>query len=511
MNAKLLATLIGAIGLVVAVIVGSTIGESTYLPIGIGLGVLLFWCFFAFYGPGATIEAKLLATLIFGYTTFQRMFADIHFRQWLYIGELGLAAIFVLVLSRIAFRKGTVVPPISLTVPIMALLVFGGLRFLLVDVGEYGFLAARDFATVYYMLFYFIGYTVGQNSTSAQLVKRTFRYGVVFYIILISILRVIAKGGALFKAWMLLGTRDMAVIVPAVGCLLCVLYSTYPKRRLWLLAIGVVPLMLLLLNLERSSYLAFAAALLVLTYAQSTNMTIFAAKLATGAMLVAISIIGISVYSQVTHDHVLDPIVEKATHIFDIDAIRSSKTATAGSTDTSAEESNRWRTTWWTVVYKDTMAHSPIFGLGFGYDLTAKFIREYYADRGGEQMARNPHNIVFTFLGRTGLLGATLFVFFIILFFRNVFDVARAVRRRVRSPADLELWLIVLVILIVSLFSHTLEGPMASIPFWSFLGIAAAEEIRFRNSSKQKVMAMPTKEQAGDALVSAGRSLRPSI
>jgi hypothetical protein len=497
--------------LVIALFVGAIIGQSTYLPIFIGLGVLLFWCFFAFFGPGASTEGKLLAVLIFGYTTFQRMFADIHFRQWMYIGEIGLAAISALVLARVAFRKGKVVPPLSLTWPILALLIFGILRFLLVDVGEYGLLAARDFATVYYMLFYFIGYTVGHDVTSARLVKRTFRYGVAFYIVLIWILRVVAKGGPLFEARMLLGTRDMAVIVPAVGCLLCILYSNYPRRRLWLLAVGLVPLILLLVNLERSSYLAFATGLLALSYAQSTNTTAFAVKLATVFMLVTISIVGIYLYSQVSHDHVLDPIVEKVTHIFDLDAIRTSHTATAGNADTSAEESNRWRTTWWRVVYRDTMAKSPIFGLGFGYDLTLQFIREFYAGRGGETTARNPHNIVFTFLGRMGLLGASLFVFFILSFFRNVFTVARAVRRRTRSSADLELWLIDLVILVVALFSHTLEGPMASIPFWSFLGIAAAEEIRFRNASKQEAMTPPSAEAVRNVPVGAENILRRSI
>src|SRR5207302_10155791 len=138
-----------------------------------------------------------------------------------------------------------------------------------VDFSVYGMLAARDFATVYYMLFYFIGYTVGSEPVSARLVKKIFRYGVVLYIIMIWILRIIAKGGVLYDIRIYLGTRDMAVIVPAVGCLLCVLYSTYPKRRLWLLGIAIIPLVLLLVNPERSSYLAFTVGLLILTYAGS--------------------------------------------------------------------------------------------------------------------------------------------------------------------------------------------------------------------------------------------------
>lgn len=496
MNVKITVAIAAFVGLIVAVFLGSIIGNSSYLPILIGLGIVFFWGFFAFYGPGATPESKLLAALIFGYTTFQRMFADIHFRQSIYIGEIALAALLLLTMARVATRKGTVVPPLSLTVPIVALLVFGTLRFLLVDVGEYGIVAARDFATVYYMLFYFIGYTIGSDPVSARLVKKTFRYAVVLYIILIWVLRAIAKGGALFEARMMLGTRDMAVIVPAVGCLFCLLYSTYPKRRLWLLAVGLVPLVLLLVNFERSSYLAFAFGLLILTYTTATNMTVFAAKLFVGMLLIAISIIALSLYSQMSHNYVLEPIVEKVTHIFDIDAVRTRHISVAGSTDTSAEESNRWRTAWWHIVYRDTMAKSPIFGLGFGYDLTARFIREYYADRGGEEMARNPHNILFTFLGRMGILGALLFAFFLLLFFRMVFSVAHTVRRRKRPLGDLELWVTCTVIVIVALFSHTLEGPMASIPFWSLLGIAVAEEIRFRKAGKPQTIGTSRVEPA---------------
>ena len=67
----------------------------------------------------------------------------------------------------------------------------------------------------------------------------------------------------------------------------------------------------------------------------------------------------------------------------------------------SSAANNQFRTVWWTTVYNETMQKGPWFGLGFGYDLTAGFLRAYFPT-GGEDTAstRSPHSILFTVLGR---------------------------------------------------------------------------------------------------------------
>lgn len=477
MNARLIPIIVAVLGLLIAVLVGSLIGDGSYWPVLIGLGIVSVLCFFVVFGRSVEMEARIAAVLIFGYTTFQRIFAELNIGRTLYVGEFGLAAILAFLLARIAFQKFNPLPSHPLTIPISLLLVFGVLRFALVDFKTFGLVAGRDLATVYYMMFYFVGYGIGREPRTARFVLRTFHYGILFYVPLICLLRLAAP----LNRWIewgsvALGTRDMASIVPAVGFLLCILYSARSRRPLMWLGVSFVPLGTAIMGTERSAYLALAAGTLMVLFVISRNAGGFIARLGGIAVLLAVAIGMLVVFEQITQSGHLTLAAEKVQNIVDFSAFEARNSATAGTSGSYSEETNRWRTTWWTIVYKETMDKSPWFGLGFGYDLTRRFIREYYADR-GEVTARNPHNIVFTFLGRTGLIGAGLFCILLLLFAQNVIRVVGAVRKRVQPVENLESWLITFTIVVMALFSHTLEGPMASIPFWTFLGIGVAQQI----------------------------------
>jgi len=480
MNAKLLTGIVAVLGLLLALLIGTAIGEGTYLPIYIGLGVVFLLSFFLLFGRSVSPEAKMVAALIFGYTSFQRLFAELNIGRTVYVGEVGLALILAVLLARIAFQKLNPLPPHALTVPISLLLVFGVLRFALVDFKAFGLMAARDLATVYYALFFYVGYAVARQKGAAEFVLRTFHFAAVLYIPLICILRLLAplhwtlEWGALA-----LGTRDMASIVPAVGFLLCLLYSVRSRRPFLWLGIAFVPLGTTIMGTERSAYLALVGGSLIVLFVISRSGLGFLTRVGGMVVLLGLALGMLFLYSQVTGGAQLTLAAEKVQNIADIGAFQDRNSAVSGSSSSYSEETNRWRTTWWTIVYKETMDKSPWFGLGFGYDLTNRFIREYYADR-GEVRARNPHNIVFTLLGRTGLLGAGLFCIFIVIFVVNVLRVSRAVRRRAQPLENLEPWLITFVILTMAIFSHTLEGPMASIPFWTFLGIGVAQQVAVR-------------------------------
>lgn len=478
-SARLLVIIFAAIGLVVALLAGIIVGQGSYFPVALILGSLIFGCFFALFGRHATTEGKILALLIFGYTVAQRLFAEINLGRFVFIGEIGLAILICLVIARIAFHRVNPFPPDALTLPIVLILFIAICRFLLVDRKEYGMMAARDFATVYYAAFYFIGYVVGANENSSSLVRGAFRWGMIVYVPLLLLLKLIghfSQSAEWFAA--VLGTRDMASIVPVAATLLCITASAFPKRRFWPLIIAVVPLILVMLHNERSSYLALLVGLVLTLYVISRNNFDFLGRLVASALILALAVGVMFIYSLYSHEHVLDPVLEKTASIVDIQAIRERDSAVAGSTSTGSEETNRWRTTWWQIVFDETMSKGPVFGLGFGYDLARTFTMEYYGQGPAEVTARNPHNIFFTFLGRLGLTGAILFLWFTFLVVRNVLRTARAVRRRKLPMQVLELWLVAFVILIVAYFSHTLEGPMAAIPFWSFLGLAMAEKQR---------------------------------
>jgi O-antigen ligase len=137
---------------------------------------------------------------------------------------------------------------------------------------------------------------------------------------------------------------------------------------------------------------------------------------------------------------------------------------------------NEFRTVWWTTVFNETMQKGPFFGLGFGYDLTASFMRTYYLT-GGEDTAstRSPHSILFTVLGRMGLLGLALFLVILFMIVRRAFLAARSVARGEQPESNLAPWCGVTILLVASLFGVVLEGPMGGILFWTFLGLACSQ------------------------------------
>jgi O-antigen ligase len=129
-----------------------------------------------------------------------------------------------------------------------------------------------------------------------------------------------------------------------------------------------------------------------------------------------------------------------------------------------------------------------VFGLGFGYDLAARFIQTYDAPlpSGEEFTARSPHCILFTVFGRMGFVGLASFVWVILLVFGGAIRCAAAVRKRQAPSLDLAPWCGVATIFVTSCFSVMLEGPMAATVFWSLLGLAA-----YRQTHRQEAMTAP--------------------
>lgn len=477
MNAKWLPVIVGLPAALLCLLLGTIVGEGQSMIVVSLVGAALALAAFFLIAPDALPEAKVLAILIFGYVSFQRLFAELNVGRPFFIGELGLAAAMAFLLARIAFRKTNPVPRDALIVPVVLLFAFAAARIALVDLKAYRLLALRDFATIYYALFLLVGYTVAQHEKSLALIRRALYAGILLYVPLIFLLKVVSpeRGVTALLGGVLAG-RDMAHIVPAAACLLCMLHSSRAseRRRPFLLFLALIPLSLVLGGSARAAWVGLTIGAAIFIYAETRSGAQLVARLLAGICIVGTLFGGLVVIGSMSEDaSAFAPSVAKVQALFDWDAVASSRTARMGTTEGYATETNRWRTTWWQAVWDETMQKAPLTGLGFGADLSNRFMREYYG--GGISMVRNPHNIWFTFVGRTGLIGVTLFSVFTILFFVRVIKVAALVRRREVPLTTLEFWLINVVILVVAYFSHTLEGPMAAIPFWTFLGVALAE------------------------------------
>jgi len=134
-------------------------------------------------------------------------------------------------------------------------------------------------------------------------------------------------------------------------------------------------------------------------------------------------------------------------------------------------DNNRFRLVWWKSIATEVLETNPLLGLGFGYDLAAGFLREYDQDLGDEFTARSPHCVVFTALGRLGLVGFVIWITFCGL-------VTMRAWKAMRHGADtvqVGLWCVTIVMLVSATFGVVLEGPMGAVIFWSALGLATAE------------------------------------
>src|SRR5207248_1042433 len=132
-------------------------------------------------------------------------------------------------------------------------------------------------------------------------------------------------------------------------------------------------------------------------------------------------------------------------------------------------DNNRFRTVWWRTVVDETIDGNPWLGLGFGYDLAARFVREYYPDAGDEFSTRSPHNVLLTVFGRMGLVGLVPFLAIIGTLLWRGFRSARA------GPSiETALWCSCTQILVSGCLGVVLEGPMGAVIFWTLLGLANA-------------------------------------
>jgi hypothetical protein len=484
------------LGVITAALCGIAIGNAEYIAVAAAAGMLILFALLFVLWPRYLPEAKILAFLLTGHVVFQRWFADQRV-SIIFITEAALAIAGALVLLRLAFQRFRAFPRHNITWPIALLLILGTARFVLVDFGRHGLIdSARDFAVVYYTAFYFIGYAVGIHQPSRELIMKWFyRATTVYLAMILPLFFILMPLGILATFTLVLSTRDMAVIVPTYATLLLGVAAVKSRRLRWYM-LAVIPLAWLIYLRARAGYVAFGFTSLVFLAAISHTRRDFLLRISllTAATVVIGGIIFIG--SELTQVRALQPFVREVESIFDVAAIKERKSAAAGDATDYSSETSRWRAAWWQAVFDETMQRGPIFGLGFGYNLANKFNREYYGRTRGEAAARNPHNVAFTFLGRLGLTGLALFIWLCVSIVRQTFRVVGAIRRRDQPLENINPWLVVLSVLFVGLFSHSFEGPMAAVPFWSLLGLGVAQQVLARRAAAAAAAAAPAPQPA---------------
>jgi hypothetical protein len=156
---------------------------------------------------------------------------------------------------------------------------------------------------------------------------------------------------------------------------------------------------------------------------------------------------------------------EHAVSIFDLEGTGTYVNQASG----NPGENNRFRMIWWRTVISDTLAQNPVLGLGFGYDLAARFLVEYELLAAEDFATRSPHSMLVSVLGRMGFVGLGLWL--------AVAGGMLVLTGRCFQQGNLDsigLVSLAWVFWFSACFGVVLEGPMGAVVFWTALGLANA-------------------------------------
>jgi len=470
MDPRLRTWLVALFASALAVWVGVSLAQEENFIASVSAGICV-WAILS-WTRGPLAEAWLLGFLVFGYVIGSRGFAQLMPVPGLplFLSELGLVVALTLVVLRGALKRELPLRRDWLNGLLLLWLALGAGR-IAWDVRTYGFLALRDFAMVYYVLYFFATQALARHGPSREILKTAL-------LVTFGLLPLTGLLAGLFPDFFLSNLLiDGVPLIFYKGDLLATFLFTgfivlLPADRFdwrvdwwrWLTALAALVFGLTLLS--RSSMVGLGVAIAWMARA---------GRWQPARVLVAVcaaGLLGVTSYSLLQKKNFSETrayaIYESVVSIADFSGTQNYQSEQSG----NKGDNNRFRLVWWRNVAEETLTTSPALGQGFGADLAHGFLLEYYPTSETDFSARSPHNVFMTTLGRMGLVGvAVLLAIYVVQFGIT----ARAAREARAHPARSEaitlnaaLW----VLLVSACFGVVLEGPMGAIPFWIMLGLA---------------------------------------
>ncbi len=415
------------------------------------------------------LDVLAVGMLFLGYMIGNRGFAQLMIIPGVPLlpAEIGLGIASSFLLLRCAFNKELPWSRDILNYVLLAWILVGTAR-VIFDFPHFGFLAVRDYATVYYVAFFFVTQSLGRDESRRRFLFRCL-------IIASATMPVVFALSEAFPAFFLgtLTLRGVPLIffkgdlAPTFfGAASVLLYFTSEGRhRWWMRTLATFMILWVLSSDNRASMLGALGALGWAAFSRFRAYSILQVTLAAAALITFIGFASIS--DNVWAEKKLQVMGERAMSIVDLSG-RFSYRAAEGSIKT---DNNQFRWVWWRTVADETLSRNPAFGLGFGYDLARGFLQTYNPDMADDFTARSPHNIFMSALGRMGLIGLALLVW---LYGILIVRTWRIVRNPASSAVQVALWVAIWPIAISACLGVVLEGPMGAVLFWSLLGLANA-------------------------------------
>lgn len=361
------------------------------------------------------------------------------------------------------------------------------------DLRIHGVAAVRDFAMVYYAVFFLVAQRAAEAFETRRFLHRCLAVSCAALLVTQALYEQFPDfflGTLTLRGVPLIFYKgDLAGSFMAVGALMFFI-SFERDRRWWQLGLSLALTAGTLSANNRASMLGLGFAGLLLAVAGRWR---FAAVQAAGGAAAAVVLLAAAYLGNKPWEQTaVYGMYERAISLADPFGQRTY----SGEITSNKGDNNRFRTVWWQAVLDETIENDPWLGLGFGYDLSARFVREYYPDAGDEFSTRSPHNIAITVFGRMGLLGLAPF-----LLIAGIM-VPRTIRAARRGPTpETALWCAAWAILTSACFGVVLEGPMGAVVFWITLGVANAAEYDRPDSQTPEVLKAKTEEIDTTALV----------
>jgi len=161
-----------------------------------------------------------------------------------------------------------------------------------------------------------------------------------------------------------------------------------------------------------------------------------------------------------------------------VDNLESTVGLGSGAGDLDA--TRQWRIRWWTTIVGYTL-NGPYFwtGKGYGVNLT---VSDGVARPLDDTQLRSPHNSHITFLARSGVPGALLWLALQATWAFSMLRACRLAKRKGRSEwAKFFAWVLAywLAFMVNAAFDVSLEGPVCGIPFWTIFGLGWGGCLKF--------------------------------